>query len=201
MNAHDLYSSLVSMNRFLSSNFSFVLDGKNKLIGFLTCDKDFIPITISDYVFNDIINNNTSYKKCVYASGQTFRGVKSNNALKGLSSIDTSDRQSYLTPIVINNTRYYRAAGMLLDADYNILLCLCYDSNHKIKLVVSSSVYCGKITLYKYIVQKLIPIFAKNGLEITIKNKKIELFDNIELDYFSNLKDMKNEYELVKMGD
>lgn len=198
MNVTDLYYSLTRPTKV--DKFQFTLDSPNKIIGFLGCDKDFIPAVISDNVFTDIVTNNSVYQKCVYISGYKNNIQQLKNTLSGLMQMDNTQRQLFLYPLKINNVLYYRTSCMLLDKDLNILLSICYDFGHDYKLVVSPMIYCDKTVVNKYILQKIIPVFVQEGHEVTIKKAKVDVINNIEEGYLDRLKNMDNAYELIEMG-
>lgn len=198
MNVNDLYYSLTRPTKV--DKFQFTLDSPNKIIGFLECDKDFIPAVISDNVFTDIVTNNSVYQKCVYISGYKNNIRQLKNTLSGLMQIDSTLRQLFLYPLKINNVLYYGASCMLLDENFNILLSICYDFSHDYKLVVSPKVYCDKTAINRYILQKVIPVFVQRKHEVTIKEAKVDIINDIEEGYLDRLKNMDNAYELIEMG-
>ena len=199
MNVTDLYYSLCMRSNI--DNLQFQIDSNYKIIGFLKCSKDFIPSTVSDDVFDDIVNNNAVYYKCIYSQGYVHSGLRFKTTLSGLFHLCSDRPQLDLFPCTIGGILYYSAPKMLLDTDFNILLTVCYDFNKKYKLVVSPKIYQDKIPVNRYILQKVIPEFANHHHEITIKEENIKLNNQLPLDYFDRLKNINNGYEFAKMGN
>ena len=201
MNVTDLYYILYSGN-FKGKSFTIDVE-EHMLLGFIKCDNNYVHATLPKDVVRDITQNNTEYIKCIYY-GDVM--PPTSNTLSLLSRMDKNNSQIFMYSRTLKDEKYYIGAGLIMNDNKDILLSICKrdcysDMN---KLIISPRVFVEKTRLNKYIVSKIIPEFACNGMEIDIRNKeyiylKTGLMSGVHkiLDITT---DTSNAYELCGMG-
>lgn len=170
MNVDDLFYQAF-YNDYNLKNFKFVVEDTG-ILGFLLCNREYMPVTLPISIVNDICDNNTEYIKCVYCCSEHPYARKTTLSVFTYL-FHESTKQLNLAAVKFKDDKYYIGSGLVLDCDKNILLSVCTDSSKNNKLVVSPSIYNKKTTFNKYIISKIIPTFCAKGMEIDIKHKDI----------------------------
>ena len=189
MNVDDFFLD-VNYSRFCGLHLDYSPEYQ-KIIGFIPCNRDYMHASLSKKMIDDIVNNNTEYMKCVYDSGREIC-TNISNSLSVLTRIERFNVSSRMSKNKFKDEIFYTGPGLLMDNKMNS------SADYVKNIVVSPKVFKDKSTLNKYITSKVIPAFAIQHMEVTIKDVPYLRLDAAPLSELS-IKDIPNTYELCKL--
>lgn len=195
MNVDDFFLD-IHYSRFCGLNLNYSPEYQ-KIMGFIPCNRDYMHASLSKKMIDDIVNNNVEYMKCIYDSGREICANVS-NSLSVLTRIERFNVSSRMSKIKFKDEIFYAGPGLLMDNKMNILFSICSSADYEKSITVSPRVFKNKNSLNKYITSKVIPAFAIQHMEVTIKDVPYLRLDAAPLSELS-IKGIPNAYELCKL--